>query len=301
MKKFIKNAPHKENMNVQRATSKKKMSLLGLIVMVMCVISLGIFMQSCSRYDEPDTLDSSIVNSTEMEEYIIAGSDLQQSLADFTAELNKIDFSKLEVSYEQGWKKVVHLPVVPYKIEKKVQIFNEKKKELFNKFPEFACLKKETKEKFFRQTIKNSVNVQGEFLKLGIKTTTPLLKSDPEVNGSYQFMDRCYLMQFLGSWATTGNLDYLELWIIKYEDGRYATYQHPGAGVDSEGYYTPHPDWEVGSDGQWYFPEGGSSSRVVEVGHTHIRSENPTPINDEFPVPSGVDRFIYYNHGMNYY
>ncbi|MDR2425514.1 MAG: hypothetical protein LBD59_12500 [Prevotellaceae bacterium] len=52
MIKFIKNALHKENMNVQRATNKKKMSLLGLIVMVMCVISSGIFMQSCNSSEE---------------------------------------------------------------------------------------------------------------------------------------------------------------------------------------------------------------------------------------------------------
>jgi hypothetical protein len=59
MKRFIKNAQHKENMNVQRATNKKKMSLLGLIVMVMCVISSGIFMQSCSRYDYVDPVEVS--------------------------------------------------------------------------------------------------------------------------------------------------------------------------------------------------------------------------------------------------
>jgi hypothetical protein len=58
MIKFIKNAPHKENMNVQRATSKKKMSLLGLIVMVMCVISLGIFMQSCTEYEQQEVVES---------------------------------------------------------------------------------------------------------------------------------------------------------------------------------------------------------------------------------------------------
>ncbi|MDR2424888.1 MAG: hypothetical protein LBD59_09230 [Prevotellaceae bacterium] len=56
MKRFIKNAPHKENINVQRVTSKKKMSLLVLIVMVMCVIFSGIFMQSCSRYDYVDDI-----------------------------------------------------------------------------------------------------------------------------------------------------------------------------------------------------------------------------------------------------
>ena len=85
-----------------------RITFFSLTLALASVVSLGIFTQSCSKDEEP--LDESILNSSELEEYIISGADFKQSLAIFTAGLNKIDFSTLEVTYDEEGRKVVHLP-----------------------------------------------------------------------------------------------------------------------------------------------------------------------------------------------
>lgn len=285
------------------------------IVLTLAFISIipsAIFIQSCS-YDKEKTIedelvDSEIINSTELEQYIIAGADLQQSLANISSTLNKIDFSTLEVDYNvDGWKKVVHIPrdlINPNEeIEEKVQILNEKKEALLKKFPQFSSLKRDVGEKYFRQCVESSINVSDEFLRLGINTSRPLLKSGPnEANGSYIHQDQCYLYQFLGSWVTTTNPDYQELWIMKFQDGTYATYQHPDARPTSNGYTVGGwPPRQIDQHGQWYYSVDGTPKRIVEIGHTHIDHSYPTPGPDHFDTPPGVQRFIYYNYNMYYY
>ena len=52
------------------------------------------FFAGCEKFeDEP--LDEAILFSSELEEFIIAGADLQNSLDIFTSELNKVRFSNL--------------------------------------------------------------------------------------------------------------------------------------------------------------------------------------------------------------
>lgn len=50
-----------------------------------------------------------------------------------------------------------------------------------------------------------------------------------------------------------------------------------------------------------YFPEGGSSSEVVSIGHTHRYSSNPSIEDLNNNYPSGVELFIYYDWGYYYY
>jgi hypothetical protein len=147
-------------------------------VFTLSVLLSAVFFIGCSQ-EEDELLYEAILNSAELEEYVIAGADFQQSLAVFTAGLNKIDFSTLEVTYEPGWVKVVHLPVSSVGIEEKIKNLNEKKKVLLKKFPQFASSLENSKE-YFRQSIENSVNVRSELLKLGFNSSNPLLKSGSE-------------------------------------------------------------------------------------------------------------------------
>ncbi len=270
-----------------------KSSIITICLMI--IVSFFVF-QGCEKdeYELIDELDEAILNSSELEEYIIAGADLQQSLAIFKSKLNKIDFSKLEVTYDAEGKKVVHFSsglVGNIRIEEKVQIFNDKKQALQKKFPQFVSFRETETDKYFQKSIENSVNVKGGLLKLGINFSIPKLKSGTETWGGAE--DEYSMKVFLHDWCNEE--DYVELAIYYYEDGTFGTYQFAGAtssNVDVQ--YYP------GSDGKIYFPPGGSSSAIISIGHTHLNSSTPGTKDLTNRIP-GVTEFIYYNWGMYYY
>ena len=263
------------------------------------VLSLGVFMQSCSMDLEDEiVIDESILFSPELEEFFIAGVDFERSLDIFINELNTVDFSKLEVSYDAEGRKMRKLPVgsVSIEIDKKIQIVNEKKATLLKKFPQFASMRKEICIAYFNQSMKNSANIKSEFLKLGINLSSPKLKNGAEEGGygTFHFMDECYFNSFMNWWmGSEYSSSYVELFIIIYADGTIGTYRHPNA-TDK---------WTTiaitnGNDGKKYFPEGGSSSHIIEVAHTHKSGPHPTTDSEglikEGIVP-GVPNSIYYN------
>lgn len=249
--------------------------------------------QGCEK-EENKLLDKVLLNSSELEEYIIAGADLQHSLAIFKSKLNKIDFSKLEITYDAEGRKVVHLSpglVGNFRIEEKVQIFNEKKEAMQKKFPQFVSLREAEAKDYFQKSVENSVNVISEFLKLGINISTPKLKSGDE--WWYGYENEVYMNSYLYNWIQ--DPDYVELWIIYYEDGTFGTHQSSTATSTSTSiqYYE--------SNGQMYFPQGGSSSPVTSIGHTHQYSSNPSSTDYNVSFPSSVTTFIYYDWGFYYY
>jgi len=284
----------------------KKIFSKNVLLSSFCFLIIGVFVFFGCEKEEDQPLDEDIINSPELEEYIIAGADFQQSLAAFTAGLSKIDFSTLEITYDAEGRKIVHLPsavVGSIRIEEKVYSFNEKKEALQKKYPQFASFREDVGKKYFKHSIQNSVNVKGAFLRLGIITSRTLLKNG-NVESWYGDEDLVFLHSYLYNWINSSS--YVELWIIYYADGTFSIYQHPQATASWSSI-----TWQVDIYGNYYFPQGGSSSHVVSVGHTHQYSSNPTqPYYDQYGnyksgdyyhVPSGVDRFIYYNWGYYYY
>jgi hypothetical protein len=293
MTKIRKNAPHKENMKVQRATNKKRMSLLGLIVMVMCVISLGIFTQSCSRYDEPDTLDSNIVNSTEMEEYIIAASDFKRTLSDFEKEISKVDFSKLEVAFDTDGRKIMRVPafVRDLKIDEKLRSFNQKKEALQGKYPQIVSFTKETNTKYVQQCIRSSLKVKNKLLKMGIDINQPKLK----VSVIESFNNSNEYCAYLASWVSSA--DYVEIVLVIFKDGSAKAYSDPRNTermCKSPGFSKSNGEWHVNGD---------LEQRPIEyVTHTHTNSAVPSPADStarkQYP---DLTFTVYYDGVMNYY
>ena len=169
-------------------TRKKIVKIVSILSAVAVIAIFAGVLTGCQREQENEPLDEAILNSSELEEYIVAGADLERSMSIFASELNKIDFSTLKVTYEPGWIKVVHLPISSngsISIDEKVRIFNEKKETFRKKFPHFVSFKEDVGIKYFQQCIQNSVKVQGEFLKLGISTSKPLLKNGSEFTMTY--------------------------------------------------------------------------------------------------------------------
>jgi hypothetical protein len=107
------------------------------------------------------------------------------------------------------------------------------------------------------------------------------------------------MMSYLYNWANSP--DFVELWIILYADGTFATYQNPAATWNSTGATT----FSI-INGNLYLPAVEYSSNIISIGHTHTLHQYPTPPdangdNDYFQVPSGVSRFIYYDWRFYYY
>lgn len=106
-----------------------KTALSGLFA-TLCTVGIVSF-PGCQKqdydYSEKDDLDPALLNSPELEEYIIAGADFQQTLNIFKDEISKIDFSKLEFVEETPGKKIMRLPISVH-IEEKSRIFKEKRK-----------------------------------------------------------------------------------------------------------------------------------------------------------------------------
>lgn len=285
------------NFKSKLSFSKSIATIIGLV----CIALSCFIFQGCEKdenelldKDENELLDKVILNSSEFEDYIITGADLKQSLAVFKSRLNKIDFSKLEVTYDAEGRKVVHLSpglVGNFRIEEKVQMFNEKKEAMQRKFPQFVSFREAEANKYFQKSIENSVNIIGEFLKLGINISSPKLKSANE--SWYGDENLVFMNSFLYNWINSAS--YVELYIIYYADGTFGTYQNPQA-TSSWTSIT----YSV-SNGQMYFPQGGSSSAVVSIGHTHRVSSTPSTTDNNGNYPSSVTRFIYYNWGMYYY
>jgi hypothetical protein len=244
----------------------KNRTVYSIAVLLTGIIFLGFMMQSCSSDDElsGDRGDDNIINSVELEEYIIAASDFKQSLAIFEKEINKVDFSKLEVSYDKDGRKITRLPasVASVGIEEKLQIFNEKKEALLEEYPQFASFTLDKSKTYFQQSIQNSLNVSSKLLELGINFYQPLLKG-----GTYEtYNSQPSLLSFLSSWVNSP--DYVEVFIIAYTNGSLATW------IDSEN--TTHSSGiSIYTKYNKHFTDvGGNSSAIVWVAHTHRTSSS---------------------------
>jgi hypothetical protein len=276
-----------------KTNSLKKINMASVAVVIALLASV---MTGCQK-EEYEPLDDVILNSSELEEYIIAGADFQQSLANFSEKLNEIDFSTLEIdSAVNGWKKVVYLPVSltgANEIEEKVQMFNKKKDALQRKFPQLISFKDGMGEKYFQQCIQNSVNVNSALLKLGINLSKPLLKNGGNEGTFSNYPNTFYLFNFLDSWVNSHN--YVEAIILKFSDGYWGVY------IDSQNTpYISHINLTKRTNNgniEWYY----NGRRIVEFGHTHeagISGPNPSSGDDPYP---GVDNFIYYRGSFYYY
>ncbi|MDR0603174.1 MAG: hypothetical protein LBG80_02580 [Bacteroidales bacterium] len=202
----------------------KNLSFRFLLVTALISITMGGFFIACNSEDisEDTVTDMEIVNSVELEEYIIAASDFKQSLAVFEKELSKIDFSNLEISYSTDGKEIMRFPssVASIGIEDKLQIFNEKKETLLEKYPQCISFSSEISRKYFQQCIKSSLNVNKKLLEFGINVSRPLLK-DGTVETWYG-EDWYFFISFLSVWMSSAN--YVELFIIAHIDGSYSTW-----------------------------------------------------------------------------
>lgn len=98
----------------------------------------------CQSDDELESVNNSsvVACTSELEDFIIAATDLQQSLIVFEKELIKVNFADLETVINADGNKVTHLPAIirSLNIEQKILLMNQKKDALRNKYPQFASM-----------------------------------------------------------------------------------------------------------------------------------------------------------------
>ena len=268
-----------------------KTALSGLFA-TLCTVGIVSF-PACQKqdydYSEKDDLDPALLNSPELEEYIIAGADFQQTLNIFKDEISKIDFSKLEFVEETPGKKIMRLPISVH-IEEKSRIFKEKKEALLTKHPLFSSLSESTKYDYFRICIQNSIKVNNRLLELGIDINQPTTKA------SYTegFENKYSVLGYLAEWMQNSN--YTEVIIIVFEDGS-ATIIH-----DDEN-FTPTqatiPSLGYDGKGNFYY----DNKKIDFVGHTHTSGPEPNGKDLENPDGqyTGLDQAIYYDGAFHHF
>lgn len=274
---------------------KKSILSTSVLLSTFLILMSTLFLIGCNEDDLDEGLDETILNSSELEEYIIAGADLLKSLTAFENSLNKVDSSMLKVFFDAEGRRVVQYPnfVKNTRIEEKVQTFNETKMDLLKKFPRFASFKEKNGRKYLDQTIKNSVNVKGKLLKLGIDFSRPLLKGGVYEDWGF---NECELQAFLLG-ETLNNPDYKEIYIIKYTDGTYSTW------IDDKNTATKAHitllDVKVDGEIVGHVFKG---KYVAELGHTHKSGPEPSEADSTAKAENPLlNHFIWYDGGSHYF
>lgn len=137
----------------------------------------------CQSDDELESVNNSsvVACTSELEDFIIAATDLQQSLIVFEKELIKVNFADLETEINADGNKVTHLPAIirSLNIEQKILLMNQKKDALRNKYPQFASMDFNEIAKNIDYCIDNSMRISEFFddknINIHLQTTRSFL------------------------------------------------------------------------------------------------------------------------------
>ena len=186
-----------------------------IITYLVLLIIICIVLISCQKED--NTIDQTIANSRELDEYIIASADVQQTLNVFAFEFDKVDLLSLEIENSSDGKSVIHFPasIRELRIEEKILVMNEKKEALLRKYPQITT----SAIRYVDYSINNSLTINNKFLEFGINIHSPLVKS----GNSEFFSNFGAFADYLVTWMSNPN--YTEVYIIAYQDGTKEIFQ----------------------------------------------------------------------------
>ena len=228
-----------------------------------------------------DNIDAEIAQSSEMENYIVAGYELQAALNEWQNSLNAIDFSKLEFVPDADGKLVMHMPVQSLVFDAKLRALNTSRSVLQSRYPELASFVSERRQDIIESCISNSVVVNTKLLDMGINIFQPMTRRiRPEL-----FDDS---MLFLNEW-TTNNHHYVEAVIVVYRDGSSSIYIDPSNTYNQSTYPGITQEGDL-----FYYRGGGSNSPILFVGHTHLSDGEPSA-KDRSTAVDGLREAVYYN------
>ena len=243
----------------------------------------------CQSDDELESVNNSsvVACTSELEDFIIAATDLQQSLIVFEKELIKVNFADLETEINADGNKVTHLPAIirSLNIEQKILLMNQKKDALRNKYPQFASMDFNEIAKNIDYCIDNSMRISEFFddknINIHLQTTRSFF------NESYNNMNE--LVGHLYNWALSS--DYVEVHILTFSDGTYTVVEPSGNTAHSASLYGLMLDT---TNKKYYY----NGNQVVAIAHTHRNSSNPSQTDLDNRLPY-CENAIYYNGSFN--
>jgi|LSQX01.3.fsa_nt_gb hypothetical protein len=263
---------------------------LTLVFVLICITAFGIIVPGCQQEYENIDNNPEITTSSELEDYIIAASDLHQSLKNFENELANINFSNLETVTENG-RKVTYLPVSlrSLNIEKKAALLNRKKENLVNKYPQVRLQNFNDFTRIVNHCIEQSIRINDSFLDKNINFYRPRTRA---VVGEYSFDSQNALVGCLYNWVLSP--DYVEVSIYLFTDGTNLVILDDRNTVGSSIIAFD----AGGSYGNYYY----NGKQISSVVHTHMSSNIPS--DSDYALKNkyqGIGHAIYYNGAFYYY
>jgi hypothetical protein len=271
-----------KNLKVTLATSVALLSFVTLLI------------GGCQVETNHDEIDPVITNSPELEDFIIAATDLDQAMNIFKREIENMDFTKLETVIKDG-REVTYLPepIPSLHIEQKSLLMQEKRVALFNRFPQFASMDVDDARRHIDKCIKQSERVTDDFLKKGINIYQPLTRQTPHESFATSYDNKSKLISDLSNWL--GQPNYSEVYILMYQDGTYRVY--PGGG---NGYSANIVLKGNTQTGVYYYPTASPSNKIIGIAHTHQHSANAS--NDDIANKrNGLPAYIYFGGAFHRY
>lgn len=262
----------------------------GFVIALLALITIAtVTFVGCSQ--EEDTISdnfSTIMDSPELEDFIVADIEFQQAFNTFKKEIKSIDLSKVKSTQNAEGVTVLYIPT-SVSVENMASEFNAKKKLLLAKFPQLLSFSAEKKQKCFEQSITKSSMISKKMLELGINIHQPRLK------GAFiEFFTGANYCDYLAAQVASAN--YVEVIVLIFANGMSMTYIGENATANSSSIYLTQ---KGGPTGNWYhssYPD----SHVVTYIHTHTDSGNASQIdiNNKW---EGITHQIYYSGYMYNY
>lgn len=270
---------------------------LQVKVMAASLLAVGaaVVLWACQKEKYPDdAIDAQIAKSVEMENYIVAGYELQTALVEFQKELNKVNFSKLEFVPNAEGIMSIQLPIQSLVFEAKLNALNNQKRELHRKFPQLVSFTSERRESIIESCIANSVIVSTKLLDMGINIFQPMTKRMIE-----PWMDS-EDYRFLGNWIAYSGDRYVEVMMIVFADGHTTTYGSPNnTPINAE-----LPTYYRGGN-RYFLHDDSSPIRVLIHTHSDRMGVSPDPsaldMGGKFKDVDNVTYGIYYKGDVQYY
>ena len=265
------------------------------IVSAALIVAGSVFLQGCESdfFNDRVEIDETIVNSVELENFIMAAMAVEQARAAFTDELNSIDFSTLKVTYDENGRRIKHLPenAISWDMGKKIQTLNATRDDLRRTFPQLVSFEQDVVIEHFNQSIQRSENLSRKHFEFeSIAFSSPRLRSGVEVT----FHCNCGLWSTLYDWVRCPNA--VEKVIFVFNDGTMATAIFPGATSYSTGDFVVRR-----AGGRVWFDYINPHSHIIWIGHTHpmgsYRGSEPSDLDRAIrnALPE-VGHYIFYNN-----
>jgi len=165
---------------------------------------------------------------------------------------------------------------------------------LLSAFPQFVNMNSEEIAYYVNQCLKNSIRVNDFFLSREINTKMPSTRFSP--NEDYYYDTPNSLMGHIYNWMF--NSDYVEVFIIFYEDGTASVYRDP-TNTTTSATGPPIQIRDQGSASESYYY---NNKRVSGFGHTHSQSNSPSSADYQTKNKfSKINHYIYYGGSFHSY